>query len=94
MLRLTAWTELPGALRWQKYSTMNRLCERYAAMVVAGQADGSLRLVDPAVAAQLISGLINGLAEVEHWLPGDAPPDLQHLLARPLLLGLLAPPAA
>ena len=94
LLRLTAWTELPGALRWQKYTTMSRLCERYAAMVVAGQADGSLRLLDPAVAAQLISGLINGLAEVEHWLPGETPPDLQSLLARPLLLGLLAPPVA
>ncbi len=94
LLRLTAWTELPGALRWQKYTTMNRLGERYAAMVVAGQADGSLRLVDPAVASQLISGLLNCLAEVEHWLPGDTPPDLQTLLARPLLLGLLAPSAA
>ena len=90
LLRLTAWTELPGALRWQKYGTMNRLGERYAAMVVAGQADGSIRLVDPAVAALLISGLVNGLAEVEHWLPGDDPPDLQQLLARPLLMGLLA----
>ena len=91
LLRLTAWTELPGALRWQMYGTMNRLGERYAAMVVAGQADGSIRLADSAVAAQLISGLINALAEVEHWLPGDGPPALQPLLARPLLMGLLAP---
>ena len=94
LLRLTAWTELPGGLRWQKYGTLNRLAERYAAMVVAGLADGSLRLVDPAVAAQLICGLVNALAEVEHWLPGDGPPDLQPLLARPLLRGLLAAPDA
>lgn len=94
LLRLTAWTELPGALRWQKYTTLNRLAERYAAMVVAGLADRSLRLVDPAVAAQLIGGLVNALAEVAHWLPGDGLPDLQRLLARPLLLGLLAQPAA
>jgi AcrR family transcriptional regulator len=94
LLRLTAWTELPGALRWQKYNTMSRLGERYAAMVVAGQADGSIRLVDPAVAALLISGLVNALAEVEHWLPGDGPPELQALLGRPLLLGLLAGTAA
>jgi len=91
LLRLTAWTELPGALRWQKFSTMNRLGERYAAMVVAGMADGSIRLVDPAVAAQLIAGLINALAEVEHWLPPPAPAPLASLLARPLLMGLLAP---
>lgn len=93
LLRLTAWTELPGALRWQKFSTMNRLGERYAAMVVDGMIDGSIRLVDPAVAAQLISGLLNALAEVEHWVPtpGQDPPALQPLLARPLLMGLLAP---
>ena len=91
LLRLTAWTELPGALRWQKFSTMNRLGERYAAMVVAGMADGSIRMVDPAVAAQLVAGLINALAEVEHWLPPPAPAPLAPLLARPLLMGLLAP---
>ncbi|OGA98594.1 MAG: hypothetical protein A3E25_03940 [Burkholderiales bacterium RIFCSPHIGHO2_12_FULL_69_20] len=95
LLRLTAWTELPGELRWQKYNSMNRLGERYAAMVVGGMIDGSIRLVDPAVAAQLISGLINALAEVEHWVPAAASdqgtPALQPLLARPLLMGLLAP---
>ena len=91
LLRLTAWTELPGVLRWQKFNTLNRLSERYAAMLVDGMIDGSIRLLDPAVAAHLISGLINALAEVEHWVPGDQPPDLQALLARPMLLGLLAP---
>lgn len=100
LLRLTAWTELPGELRWQKYNTMNRLGERYAAMVVGGMIDGSIRLVDPAVAAQLISGLINALAEVEHWVPAAGSDQgalaLQPLLARPLLMGLLAidPPLA
>ena len=91
LLRLTAWTELPGALRWQKFNTLSRLSERYAALVVDGMIDGSIRLIDPAVAAQVISGLINGLAEVEHWVPSAQPPDLQALLARPMLLGLLAP---
>ncbi|MBL8351718.1 MAG: TetR/AcrR family transcriptional regulator [Burkholderiaceae bacterium] len=88
LLRLTAWTELPGELRWQKLNTMNRLGARYAAMIVDGMIDGSLRLLDPAVAAQMVSGLLNGLAEAEHWLPGDGPPALDELLARPMLLGL------
>lgn len=88
LLRLTAWTELPGELRWQKLNTMNRLGARYAAMIVDGMIDGSLRLLDPAVAAQMVSGLVNGLAEAEHWLPGEGPPALDELLARPMLLGL------
>ena len=92
LLRLTAWTELPGAQRWQKFSTMNRLGERYAAMIASGMIDGSVRLVDPAVAAQLVCGMINALAEIEHWVPGAGEQPLAALFARPLLLGLLAPP--
>lgn len=93
LLRLTAWTELPGELRWQKLNAMNRLGERYAAMIVDGMVDGSLRLLDPAVAAQMVNGLVNALAEAEHWLPGDGPPGLDELLARPMLLGLRADPS-
>ena len=42
----------------------------------------------------MVNGLINALAEAEHWLPGDGPPPLDHLLARPMLLGLRADPPA
>ena len=91
LLRLTAWTELPGSLRWQKFSTMNQLGERYAALVTGGMIDGSIRLLDPAVAAQLINGMINGLAEAGHWVPAGGRQPLATLIARPLLLGWLAP---
>ena len=91
LLRLTAWTELPGSLRWQKFSTMNQLGERYAALITSGMIDGSIRLLDPAVAAQLINGMINGLAEAGHWVPAGGQQPLTTLIARPLLLGWLAP---
>ena len=96
LLRLTAWTELPGALRWGKFTSLNRLGERYATMVLAGMLDGSIRLVDPTVAAQLVCGAVNALSEIGHWLPlaqGDTTESttpLVDLFARPLLLGLLA----
>ena len=91
LLRLTAWTELPGSLRWQKFSTMNQLGERYAALVTGGMIDGSIRLLDAAVAAQLISGMINSLAEAGHWVAAGGRQPLAVLIARPLLLGWLAP---
>ena len=94
VLRLTVWSELPGALRWQKFNTMNRLGERFAAIVSAGMVDGSVRLIDPAVAAQLIGGLINALAEIDHWVPAERRQALAPVLARPLLLGLLADPVS
>ena len=103
LLRLTAWTELPGALRWDKFTSLNRLGERYAALVLDGMLDGSIRLVDPTVAAQLVCGAINALAEIGHWLPvanggigsrtitiTEPTIPLVELFARPLLLGLLA----
>ena len=91
LLRLSAWTELPGALRWQKFNTLNRLGERYAALLADGMIDGSVRRVDAAVAAQLVCGLLNALAEIGHWVPGDGRQPLVTLFARPLLMGLLAP---
>jgi AcrR family transcriptional regulator len=93
LLRLSAWTELPGALRWQKFSTLNRLGERYAALIASGMIDGTVRRLDPAVAAQLLSGMLNALAEIEHWVPGVGQQPLSSLFARPLLMGLLAAPS-
>ena len=65
--------------------------------------DGSIRLVDPTVAAQLVCGAVNALAEIGHWLPvanggigsrtitiTEPTIPLVDLFARPLLLGLLA----
>ncbi len=91
LLRLSAWTELPGALRWQKFNTLNRLGERYAALLADGMIDGSVRRVDAAVAAQLVCGLLNALSEIGHWVPGNGQQPLVALFARPLLMGLLAP---
>ena len=51
LLRVTAWTGLPAALRDDTRRTMGRLGERFAALVVDGMADGSLRIVDPSIAA-------------------------------------------
>ena len=90
LLRLTAWTELPDALRWRKWQTLNRLGERYAAMITAGMIDGSVRMVDPAVAAQMVCGLVNALGEAGHWVSPGGDATLGQLLARPLLCGLLA----
>ena len=92
LLRLTAWSALPGALRWQKFATLNRLGERYAAMIAEGMSDGSVRPLDPAVASQLVCGLINALAEAEHWVNAEGSVPLTQLMAWPLLRGLLAPP--
>jgi hypothetical protein len=93
LLRVTTWAALPSEWRADHVSAMNQLAERFGIFIVGGMADGSLRVLDPGVAAQQISGMINGLAEIEHWVPGVTADNVVTLYARPLLLGLLHPGA-
>ena len=92
LLRVTTWSALPDAGRWQAFTTMNRLGERFAGIIVDGMGDGSIRVLDPSIAAQQINGLVNALAEIERWVPGVDADNVAGLFARPLLLGLLQPP--
>ena len=89
LLRITAWTGLPEALRSDMRRTLSRLGERFATLVIDGMADGSLRIVDPSVAAQVINGTINAVAEIERWVPGIQAANAFELYARPLFSGLL-----
>ncbi|ACA17797.1 transcriptional regulator, TetR family [Methylobacterium sp. 4-46] len=93
LLRVTAFSALPEALRTQTRLTMNRLAERFTFCLVEGMADGSVRAHDPGIAAQLVSSMINGAAELPAWVPGVTPETAADLYARPLFLGLFAPPA-
>jgi AcrR family transcriptional regulator len=90
LLRITAWTGLPEAIRSDMRRTMSRLGERFATLVIDGMADGSLRIVDPSVAAQVINGMINAVAEIERWVPGIDAGNAFELYARPLFTGLLS----
>ena len=94
LLRITAWNGLPDAIRGDTQRTMWRLGERFATLVLDGMADGSLRIVDPSVAAQMINGMVNATAEIERWVPGVAADNAFDWFAMPLFTGLLQAPAA
>lgn len=91
LLRVTAWTGLPDALREDMRRTMARLGERFASLVLDGMADGSIRVVDPSMAAQLVSGTINAAAELSRWVPGVQDEQVFEFYALPLFEGLRAP---
>lgn len=93
LLRVTAWTGLPDALRSDTRRTMGRLGERFATLVIDGMADGSMRVVDPSIAAQVVSGMINAAAELERWASGTHAGNVFDLYAMPVFTGLQpAPP--
>ncbi|MBP6901440.1 MAG: TetR/AcrR family transcriptional regulator [Burkholderiaceae bacterium] len=90
LLRLTAWNALPEALRLDAQRTMDRLGERFASFVIAGMADGSMRVVDPSVTAQVLNGMLNAAAEMERWVPGLHAGNAFELYAMPLFTGFLS----
>jgi len=90
LLRVTAWSGLPDAIRSDTRRTMGRLGERFGALVVEGMADGSLRIVDPSIAAQVVNAMVNAAAEVERWVPGANAGNVFDLYALPLFSGLQA----
>jgi AcrR family transcriptional regulator len=88
LLRVTAWSGLPEPLRSDARRTMGRLGERFGTLVMDGMADGSVRLVDPSIAAHAINGMINAAAELERWVRGIAADSVFDLYAMPVFTGL------
>lgn len=93
LLRITARNALPVALRDERLHAMNRLTSRFGLAIVDGLRDGSVRPVNPAVAAQLVAGMVNGAAELKRWVPGITLDSAASLYAQPLFVGLRAPGA-
>lgn len=94
LLRVSAWSALPEAMRHDTQRTMTRVGERFGALLVDGMADGSLRICDQSIAAQLVNGMINAAAEIEHWVPGLTTENAARLFVAPLLCGVISPPVA
>jgi len=88
LLRVTAWSALPPDLRQGTLHTLNGLTEKFGVFVVDGIIDGSIRPLDPSVAAQLVSAMINAVAELPLWARGVTEQTVAALFARPLFLGI------
>ncbi|HSI51615.1 MAG TPA: TetR/AcrR family transcriptional regulator [Ideonella sp.] len=95
LLRSSATSALPDAVQRDKVRrTMHRLAERMACVVVDGMMDGSIRPLDPAIAAQAAIALINATGELRRWVPTVDAGSVADLYVRPLFTGLLCPAAA
>ncbi len=90
LLRVSAWNALPEPVRSEKLLTLNRITERFTNLLVDGMLDGSIRVLDQSIAAQLVSGMINAAAEIARWVPGVNEENAADLYARPLFMGLLS----
>ena len=88
LLRASAMSALPAELRHHTVERYNRVSDRFAGMISDGIAEGSIRAVDPLVAAHMLSSMLNAAASLGVWAPGLERQEAAALFARPLLLGV------
>ena len=89
LLRNSAFSALPEGPRDDTKRTMDRLARRFGSFVVDGMMDGSIRPLDPAIAARLVDGMVNAAGELRRWVPGATADDAAEIFARPLFMGVL-----
>ncbi|MCX7274692.1 MAG: TetR/AcrR family transcriptional regulator [Burkholderiales bacterium] len=88
LLSVAAWSALPAESRGDQLHTLESLTEKFRAFIVDGLIDRSVRPLDPSVAAQLVSALVNAAAELPMWVRGATEDNATRLFVRPLLTGL------
>jgi hypothetical protein len=71
------------------FAQSDRVAQRFAGMISDGVAEGTIRPVDPFIAAQMITSMINSTADLPLWVRGVTAEEAPDLFARPLLLGSL-----
>ena len=62
----------------------------FASMISDGIAEGSVRPVDPSVAAQMLDAMVNACAELSVWVPGVSQKAAPAIFARPFLMGVFS----
>lgn len=88
LLRASAMGALPADIRHDMVDRYARISDRFASMISDGIAEGSIRAVDPMIAAHMISSMINAAASLHAWAPGAETAEAARLFVRPLLQGV------
>jgi AcrR family transcriptional regulator len=90
LLRTSAISALPEPIRADMLSQWSRISDRFSAMISDGIAEGSLRPVDPVIAAQLLNATLNAAASLMNVVSGAAREEAATLYAKPMLMGLFS----
>lgn len=92
MLRSYALAALPPELRQPMGARFHEATSRFADMIGDGIADGSIRAVDPLIAAQAVMAMVNSSAYLRAWIGDGGPEAVERLYVRPTLMGLFTAP--
>ncbi len=92
LLRTSALTAIGPELRARVNERMAQLTLRFADMLNDGMVDGSVRLCNVHIAAEMMTATINSAEELDRWVNTATADNAAELYVRPLLAGLLATP--
>jgi len=90
LLRASAISALPEPIGQDMLARWNRVSDRFAAMISDGIAEGSIRAVDPVIAAHMLNASLNAAASALTAVRGAEPGEIAELYAKPMLMGLFA----
>lgn len=90
LLRTSAISALPEPIRQDMLAQWSRISDRFSAMISDGIAEGSLRPVDPVIAAQLLNATLNAAASLLNVVNGASSEEAAALYAKPMLMGLFS----
>ena len=90
LLRTSALAALPETIRAEMVQQSNRVSDRFASMISDGIAEGSIRPVDPFIAAQMLNATLNACADLGFWVPDVKQKAAPAVFARPLLMGVFS----
>jgi AcrR family transcriptional regulator len=90
LLRSSALSALPEHIRLSMVDRANRVSERFAAMISDGVAQGSIRAVDPYIAAQMLNATLNAASDLAFTIPGVVAEEAPALYAKPMLMGVFS----
>lgn len=90
MLRTSALTAVGPDLRDDMTRRMWLLTARFGDMLNDGMVDGSVRVCDVRIAAEMVTATVNSAAELKQWAPGIDADTVVDLYVRPFLRGLRA----
>ena len=88
LLRTTALQALPPEMRARVVERSNRLARRFAGTMIDGIAEGSIRAIDPLIAAQALMVTLNAAYELRGWATGMRREEAIRVYASTLAFGL------
>ena len=88
LLRTSALMAVPPAIRVQMARRMDAISSRFNDVLTDGVVQGSVAPLDTAIGAQMLTGMVNSIAELPLWVAGADGPLALELYARPLFIGL------